>query len=184
VELLLLGHGGGGRPIPVMTGGKVGQGGVPGLRARGWETAAGLSERGLTGEAVSIGPWLDQSGMAVRGGVRWWWSTARGSERWPGHGRSLGWHRRSGRAAGAARQREVFGSWGIAAVVVRTRGHRHWLAGRRGSGRRWGPHGGETKGARWPEMAAVDEVSRWKRRTAWGGFEDSSQWTARGKSAA
>jgi hypothetical protein len=43
-------------------------------------------------------------------------------------------------------------------AVVRTRGHRRRLAGRRGSGRRWGPRGGETKGGRWPEMVAVDEA--------------------------
>jgi hypothetical protein len=44
------------------------------------------------------------------------------------------------------------------AVVVRTRGRRRQLAGRRGSGRRWGPRGGENEGGRWPEMADVDKA--------------------------
>jgi hypothetical protein len=44
------------------------------------------------------------------------------------------------------------------AAVVQTRGHRHRLAGRRGSGRRWGPRGGENEGGRWPELEVVDEV--------------------------
>jgi hypothetical protein len=43
-------------------------------------------------------------------------------------------------------------------VVVQTRGHQCWLAGHRGSGHQWGPHGGETEGGQWPEMAAVDEA--------------------------
>jgi hypothetical protein len=43
-------------------------------------------------------------------------------------------------------------------VVVRTRGRQRWLAGHRGSSRQWGPHGGETEGGRWPEMAAIDEA--------------------------
>jgi hypothetical protein len=43
-------------------------------------------------------------------------------------------------------------------VIVQTRGHRGRLAGRRWSGRRWGPCGGENEGGGWPEMAAVDEA--------------------------
>jgi hypothetical protein len=43
------------------------------------------------------------------------------------------------------------------AAVVQTRGHWRWLAGRRGSGRWWGPRGGEIECGRWPEMVAVDE---------------------------
>jgi hypothetical protein len=50
--------------------------------------------------AVSTGAWLDRRGTVVRGGVRWWRSTARGSERWSRHGRSLGRRRRSTSVAG------------------------------------------------------------------------------------
>jgi hypothetical protein len=44
------------------------------------------------------------------------------------------------------------------AVVVRTRVHRCWLVGHRGSGHRWGPCGAENEGGRWPEMAAVNKA--------------------------
>jgi hypothetical protein len=54
---------------------------------------------------------------------------------------------------------------------------------RRGSGHRWGPHGAETEGGSgyrwWPSMRRP----RWKWHTVWGGFRDSSQRQARGKSA-
>jgi hypothetical protein len=45
--------------------------------------------------AVSTGARLGRRGTAVRGGVQWWRSAIRGSERWSGHGRSLGRCRRS-----------------------------------------------------------------------------------------
>jgi hypothetical protein len=45
------------------------------------------------------------------------------------------------------------------AAVVRTQGRRRQLAGRRGSGRWWGPRGGENHGERWPKMATVDEAT-------------------------
>jgi hypothetical protein len=44
-------------------------------------------------------------------------------------------------------------------AVVRTRGHPRRLAGSRGSGRRWGPRGGEIGGGRWPEMVAISEAT-------------------------
>jgi hypothetical protein len=44
-------------------------------------------------------------------------------------------------------------------AVVRTRGRRRRLAGRRGSGRRWGPRGGENQGGGWLKMAVVVEAT-------------------------
>jgi hypothetical protein len=44
---------------------------------------------GLTSEVVSTGVQLGRRGTVVRGGVRWWWLTARGSGRWSGHGVAL-----------------------------------------------------------------------------------------------
>jgi hypothetical protein len=60
-------------------------------------------------------------------------------------------------------------------AVVQTRGHCRRLAGRRGSGRWWGPRGGETEYGRWPEMVAVDESLLVEMTTTWGGFGDPSQ---------
>jgi hypothetical protein len=69
-------------------------------------------------------------------------------------------------------------------AVVRTRGHRRRLAGRRGSGRQWGPCGGATGvGGGWRLRPSVRRPRR-KWCTAWGGFGDSSQQPAQGKSAA
>jgi hypothetical protein len=52
--------------------------------------------------ALSIGAWLGQRGMTVRGGVQWWRSAAHGLGRWSGHRRSLGWRRRSVLVAGGS----------------------------------------------------------------------------------
>jgi hypothetical protein len=87
---LPIGTGGGGRPIPAATGSKVGWGGVLGLHGAVGKWLEAHRRGGLTEGVVFTGAQLDRRGMAVRGGVRWWWSAARGSGRWLGHGRSLG----------------------------------------------------------------------------------------------
>jgi hypothetical protein len=77
----------------------VGQGGVLGLHGAVGKRLEAQRRGGLTRGVVSTGAQLSQRGTAVRGGVRWWWSAAHSSGRWPGHGWSLGCRRRSGRAA-------------------------------------------------------------------------------------
>jgi hypothetical protein len=80
-QLLHHGHGGGGRLILVMTGGEVGRGGALGLHGEVGDLLEVHWGGGLTGWVVSMGMRLGQRGMAVTGGVRWWWSTPRGSGR-------------------------------------------------------------------------------------------------------
>jgi hypothetical protein len=82
-----------GQLIPVVTGGKVGRGGVLGLHGAVGKRLEAHWRGGLNGGAVSTGAQLGQRGTAVMGGVWWWWSVSRSSERWPGYGRSLGWRR-------------------------------------------------------------------------------------------
>jgi hypothetical protein len=92
------------RPIRLttVTGGKVGQGGVLGVHGMVGKRLEVHERGGLTRGAVSTGVRLGRRGMAVRGSVQWWWSAAHGLGQWPGHGRSLGWRRWSGRAASEA----------------------------------------------------------------------------------
>jgi hypothetical protein len=56
--------------------------------------------------AVSTGAWLDQWGTTVMDSVRCWRLAARGSGRWSGHGRSLGWRVGGRRRLGDGRRLE------------------------------------------------------------------------------
>jgi hypothetical protein len=60
----------------------VGRGGALGLHVEVGDMLEVHQAGGaLIGGVVSTGARLGRRGTAVRGGVRWWWSTARGSGR-------------------------------------------------------------------------------------------------------
>jgi hypothetical protein len=77
--------------ISAATGDEVSLGGVLGLHGEVEDLLEAHRGGRLTGGVVSTGARFGRRGMAVRGGIRWWWSTTHDLGRRLGHRRLLGW---------------------------------------------------------------------------------------------